>query len=31
MKCKYVLVEGEDDIKCNSFEDVVRALVDEKY
>ena len=31
MKCRYVLVEGEDDIKCNSFEDVVRALVDEKY
>jgi hypothetical protein len=31
MNCKYVLVEGEDDFRCNSFEDVVRALIDEKY
>ena len=31
MKCKYILVEGDNDIKCDSFEDIVKVLVDEKY
>ncbi len=31
MNVKYIVVEGENDVKCESFEDVVKALVDERY
>ena len=31
MDVKYIVVEGENDVKCESFEDVVKALVDERY
>ena len=31
MKCNYLIVDGNVNVKCNSFEDVVRALVDENY
>jgi len=31
MEYKYIIIEGKNDYKCNSIEDVVRKLVDQNY
>lgn len=31
MKHNYIIIEGEKDIRCQTIEDVVRVLVDERY
>ena len=31
MDYKYIIIEGDNDYKCNSFQEVVRKLIDKDY